>query len=133
MRPVIGILALFGGTFTLCLFAGCSIENKASEVICVKDQTDICTNCERPEGDTRPYRGRHTCASDGKSFGACVECVPVEEGSDEEEPDGTDFKPVPEPPKPPNNPPIEAACNKKMTLVAGKNDIADQFVYAAVV
>jgi hypothetical protein len=136
MRPVVGLVVLFGGTFSLCLFAGCSIENKASDVICVKDQTDICTNCERPEGDTRPYRGRHTCAADGKSFGACVECAPVEDAAEEEEkPDSTDFKPVPEDPtKPPtNNPPIEEACNKKMTLVAGKDDVADQFVYAAVV
>lgn len=72
------IALLVVGTFTLCLSAGCSIEAKASEVICVKDQTDTCTNCERPKGDTRPYRGQHTCAPDGKSFGACGQCVPVE-------------------------------------------------------
>lgn len=89
-------LVLLGGGVTLVLLAtnACSIAAKASDVICVKDQTDICTNCERPKGDTRPYRGRHKCASDGKSFGACMQCAPVDttESNLEGEDDGEGSK-----------------------------------------
>jgi hypothetical protein len=138
MRAVTGAFVLFGTAFTLALLTGtsaCSIETKASDVICVKDQTDICTNCERPEGDTRSYRGQHTCAADGKSFGACMQCAPVGDEDDEEDKpkDPGDFKPVPADNTAGPTTPMDQSCNKKMTLVAGKDDPADQFVYAAVV
>lgn len=132
MRRVKGLLVFFG--LGVGLFAGCSVETKASDVICVRDQTDICTDCGRPIGDNRPYRGRHTCASDGKSFGACMDCAPMEEEPIEMPP--TEFKPVPVPGPDggPSSagPSIDAACNDKLTLVAGKDDPNNQFIYAAV-
>jgi len=120
--------------FALWIVVGCSIETKASDVICVANQIDICTNCARPDGDTRSYRGQHTCAADGKSFGECTQCAPVtgDEAPPKEPP--SKFEPLPkEPDGKPTGPAIDAACNKKMTMVAGRDDVADQFVFAGVV
>lgn len=126
MRRVLSLLFVLG--IGVSSFAGCTVETKASDVICVHDQVDICTDCARPDGDQRSYRGRHTCAADGKSFGPCLQCVPEEKSGP------SAFQPVNVPNNgvPPNGPQIDAACNDKLTMVAGKNDPNAANIYAAV-
>lgn len=114
------------------MFAGCSIENQASDVICVRDQSDICTDCARPPGDNRSYRGRHTCAADGKSFGPCLECAPITDELKAPSP----FEPLPtvnSGPTEGSSTPVDPACNDKLTVIAGHDDPNDAFIYVAVV
>lgn len=128
-------LGLFAVIGTLSAFAGCSVETKASDVICVPDQSNICTDCQRPAGDTQTYAGRHTCAHDGKSFGACEQCAPQVQKSEFKEiptgPGDSDGGHV-DPPVKPATDTIDAACAGKIGVIAGKDDDTSQFTYSAV-
>lgn len=127
----LGLSAVIG---LLCAFAGCSVETKASDIICTPDQSNICTNCDKPAGDTASYVGRHVCAHDGKSFGPCQQCAPQVEK--------TDFKPIPitqepgeeqkPPPVTPAKDTIDAACAGKIAIIAGEDSDKAQFTYSAV-
>lgn len=115
--------------------AACSVETKASDVICVADQSNICTDCPKKDpSDTAVYAGRHVCAHDGKSFGKCEQCVvqttgtsvqpvPIPTGDDDDDTDGGKL------PTPPDK--IDATCQNKLGVVASKDDPADQFLYFA--
>lgn len=111
-------------------FAGCRVETNASDIICVPDQSNICTDCKKPAGDTQSYAGRHVCAHDGKSFGPCEQCAP--------QVDKVDFKPVEVPndkdggPVTPATDTIDAACAGKIGILAGKDDETTPFTYSAV-
>lgn len=124
-------LGLFAVGLVAAAFGGCSVETKASDVICVPDQSNICTDCQKPAGDSQLYAGRHVCAHDGKSFGPCQQCAPQVEKSE--------FKPIPiEPDRdagptfPPATDAIDAACANRLGVIAGKDDAASQFTYSAV-
>jgi len=118
------------GTFGVGLYVvgGCSVTTEPSNIICTPDQVDLCTDCQRDDpSDTRIYRGRHTCAHDGKSFGACGECAPITDDAT------TDFKPIdpgPTTTQPAAN--IDAKCADKIGILAGKNDPTDTFLYEVV-
>jgi hypothetical protein len=125
----LGIFAVVGA---LSAFAGCSVETKASDVICVPDQSNICSNCEKPAGDTRFYAGRHVCAHDGKSFGKCEQCAPQVEKSDFNEIPVDRDKDAGTIPVTPAKDTIDAACAGKIAVIAGKDDDTSQFTYSAV-
>lgn len=123
-------LGWFAAVVGVVVATGCSVKTEASNVICVPDQSDICTDCPADAaGDAQS--GRHVCAHDGKSFGACGQCVPLVAGGALSTPstrDPGDVVTVPDP----NRPAIDAACGGKLALVAGRDDPNDPFTYLAV-
>jgi hypothetical protein len=119
-----------GALAGLVVVTGCSVKTEPSEVICVPDQSDICTDCPAsPSGDTQS--GHHTCAHDGKSFGACGQCAPGLQTSGFKAGGKETGPPVILPD--PGTPPIfDATCAGKLAVLAGKDDPNDSFIYAAV-
>jgi hypothetical protein len=108
--------------------AACSVETQASDILCVANQRMICTDCPRPDDDKRPYRGWHTCAADGKTFGACEECAPYKD----DDPSAFTAVPGSENVSRPGEPSIEAACSGKIALLAGSDAVDQPFAYGAV-
>lgn len=134
-RLGLGLIGISVAAAFVVAATACSVETQASNVICIPDQSNICTDCKKPDGDTQTYAGRHTCAHDGKSFGACESCAPQVEKSPFNElppdPKGDDDDDGP-PPITPAKDTIEAACAGKIAIIAGKDDEASPFTYSAV-
>lgn len=123
MKRFVWVSAVVG----LVIATGCSVQTQASNVICVPDQSDICTDCAPVDGE--PQQGHHVCAHDGKSFGACGQCLPTAQAiSTTPVTTGPDGGPIPVP-----DPTaiIDASCSGKLAVLAGLDDASNSFAYSA--
>jgi cysteine-rich repeat protein len=116
-----GVIAPFGIALIGLTAWACSTSNTGahtgSDKLCTPGSEVFC-NCQGGK-----ETGTKTCAADGKSFGACVPCTPLEEldtrrDPDVREPDIERFDPGPEDTAAAEDP--EKCPGKAVALVAGK-------------